>query len=935
MPASADKADTPAMRQYKRFKEQHPGCVLFFRMGDFYEMFYEDAELAHRTLGVTLTQRTQGIPMAGVPYHSVETYLRRMIQAGHRVAVCEQVEDAALAKGVVKRDVTRVVTPGTLTDEALLEESAQNPLAAVVFLGGGGGGGGGEDGERAALAWAELSTGSFRMCSVGVEELAGEVARIGPRELIYCETATAEPPPRVRSLLDAANCSGVGRPAWQFRHKEAVEALRTQFRVAKLTGLGIDENDPALPAAGAVLHYLLETQPGAKGADVGEDDATRPLSHLRPPQPLQRTDHLIIDENSLRSLEVDRTLRTGEVRGSLLGLFLHAPASRGLAPVTAMGKRLLRQWLCYPLRSRDAIEARQRVVQSICDESRFLDELRAALDLVQDVPRIAGRLGVGRATPRDLGALGRSAGAVRELERALSQRESTAAYHDRLVPLVDPLCELATQLGEACVDSPPAHMREGGLFRDGYDAALDEARSLQSDSHDWLARYQKRLIETSDLPSLKVGFNKVFGYYIELTRTHRDKAPADWVRKQTLKNAERFITDELKEFEGKVLTAESRAITREAELFDRLTRSAAGRVEALHAFADAAAELDVLASFAARAARHGYVRPELVDDPVLRVRDGRHPVLDELLGDRFVPNDVELGEGAKVESQSSKDEIRTNDSDPTLDVRPATLALITGPNMAGKSTYIRQAALITLLAHTGSFVPAAAARVGLTDRIFTRIGASDELHAGQSTFMVEMTETANLCRHATPRSLVILDEIGRGTSTLDGLSLAWAIAEHLAARGCRTLFATHYHELTSLAGQVASVMNLHVTVREWQDEIVFLHRIVPGASDRSYGVHVARLAGVPPEVVRRADEVLSQLAVSHDATTAAPAESKTFDESARTSKPRRPAPPPPELPLFAAADHPALAELRDLELGDLTPVQALETLQRLQERAQH
>ncbi len=892
--AAKPPGDTPAMRQFRQFKEQHPDCVLFFRMGDFYEMFHEDAKLAHRVLGVTLTQRTEGVPMAGVPYHAVEGYLRRMIQAGYRVAVCDQVEDPKDAKGVVKRDVTRVVTPGTLTDEALLEEGAENVLASVMF----------HEDDRVSLAWTELSTGAFAMTTLDAAAAGDELARLGPREVLFVETANNEPPPRVRRLLDAVGCVGTARPGWQFRLTEARQTLERQFQVAQLAGFGIADDDPAIGPAGAIVAYLLETQRTADGASA------RRLAHLQPPRRFTRDDHLVIDQTSLRSLEVEQTIRAGTVEGSVLGVFAKAPNH----PVTAMGKRLMRNWLCYPLTDLAAIEHRQHVVGACVDDSRFLDELREALGGVQDVQRIAGRIAVGRATPRDLVALGRSTGCAETLLGLLAALPTVAVYHDRLAAHTETLAALARRIGEACVESPPPHLREGGLIRDGHDKQLDEHRLLQRDSNAWLARYQKELSESTRIPSLKIGYNKVFGFYIELTAAHRDKAPQDWTRKQTLKNAERFITPALKEYEGKVLAAEQSAIAREQELFARLCAMVQEDLPALHAFAAVVAELDVLGAFARRAVRYRYVKPTVVEQPVLHIAAGRHPVLDELLGDQFVPNDVHLGP-REASGDAADQALEPSGAD-----SPATLAMITGPNMAGKSTYIRQTALIALLAHTGSFVPADEAVVGRCDRIFTRVGASDELHAGQSTFMVEMTETANLCHHATPHSLVILDEIGRGTSTLDGLSLAWAIAEHLALRRCRTLFATHYHEITQLSETYANITNLNVTVREWQDEIVFLHRIAPGSTDRSYGIHVAKIAGLPADVIGRANDVLSQLALSHNG----PGGGVTPG-----SMPP-PGPAPAQLSLFTEyIEHPALERLRTTDLNALSPMQAFDLLREI------
>ncbi len=911
--APTPNLNTPAMKQFTAFKEQHPGCVLFFRMGDFYEMFLDDAVLANKVMGVTLTQRSPGVPMAGVPHHAVEGYLRRMIQAGHRVAVCDQIEDPAQAKGIVKRAVTRVITPGTLTDETLLNDEDVNPLCAATPASGG----------RIALAWAELSTGSFSVAVLPPDQAAEELARIGPSELCYPETAEGQAPEPIAALPLAG--PRTARPGWSFRPADAAEALQRQYAVADLAGYGFNDADPdtadLLSAAGGLLHYLLETQQSDDGR----------LTHLRPPRRFARTAHLVVDPTSLASLEIERTLNAGDTHGSLLATLRSAGGRAACA--TAMGKRRLRDWLCYPLADRSAIEARQRVVQTLVDDPRFVDELGEALGGIHDVPRITARLAVGRALPRDLVGLGHSAARAAALRDVLADRPPLRDLHERLDALTAVLDDLAGRVTTACVDQAPAHLRDGGLFRDGHDEALDEYRGLQRDANAWLASYQQQLIEQTGVSSLKVGYNKVFGYYIELTAANRDKirdddpAFATWTRKQTLKNAERFITPELKTFETRVLSAGGKAIEREQDLFAGLCGHCAEKINDLQAFADVAADLDVLRGFALRAVRHRYVKPQLTDTPVLRATAARHPVLDELLGDQFVPNDVALGRGQGAEGPRGPS-VQSDDSHsapgPLGPLAPS-LQLLTGPNMAGKSTYIRTAALLALLAHTGSFVPAESATVGVCDRLFTRVGAHDELHAGRSTFMVEMTETANICHHATERSLVILDEIGRGTSTLDGLSLAWAITEHLAAVGARTLFATHYHELTALADRFANVGNLSVTVREWNDEIVFLHRIRPGATDRSYGIHVAKLAGLPAPVVARANELLEQLAVNHgNAATPGPPPG------------RKKAPPVDEpMPLFAAAaaDHPALATLRGLDLNALTPLAAFDALRALKEEA--
>jgi DNA mismatch repair protein MutS len=580
-------------------------------------------------------------------------------------------------------------------------------------------------------------------------------------------------------------------------------------------------------------------------------------------------------------------MRRGDTAGSLLSIFTRCQ--------TGMGKRLLRQWLCFPLRGREAIRGRQRAVRALLEDRPFAEALAEQLRGVQDVARIVGRIAMRRATPRDLVALGSSAGRLAAISELLEARPAFDDRAQRLSGLGSLLGPLGETIRTRCVDAPPAHLRDGGLFRDGVDPALDEARTLRRDATGWLAVYQKRLIDETAINSLKVGFNKVFGYYIEITHAHVDKVPPAFTRKQTLKNAERYITPELKTFEDKVTTAEATAIERERLLFEELCGLAAAEATALGQYADLVGELDVLACFAETAHRNVYACPEIVDEPIVDIRQGRHPVLDRTLGERFVPNDCVLGTGVQGE---------------------ATLALITGPNMAGKSTYIRQLALIALMTHAGSFVPAEAATIGLVDRIFTRIGAADELHAGRSTFMVEMTEAANILRNATDRSLVILDEIGRGTSTLDGLSLAWAITEALADCRARTLFATHYHELTALADDLANVTNLHVSVREWGEQIIFLYRILPGRTDRSYGIHVARIAGVPQETIDRASSLLETLAVQME----------------HAPKPGA-APPVDQLSLFTEyLEHPAVAALRDLNLDGLTPLEAFDVLRRLREQ---
>lgn len=932
-----DPRDTPAMRQYYRFKRLHPECVLFFRIGDFYEMFDDDAVKVSRALGLTLTQRTEGVPMCGVPYHQLENYLRKALEHGFRVAVCEQVQEAAEAKpgSIIERGVTRVLTPGTLVDDTLLAADSPSTLAAVCFLESG-------DDSGAACAAVDLSTGTFEVFEVpgggrAGASLADEFTRRRVTELLYVQTADGKPPARVQSVLDALTLSGTGQPSWHFRQDEAREALLKHFSVSTLEGFGLNADDPLVRPAGAIIRYLEATQlpESAAGAD---GQTRRTLRHLRPPRRENTDRYCTLDGTTLRSLEVLRTIRApsgtpgDESDGSLIGVFA---ASRTFAGCrTPMGRRLLREWLCRPLRDRAAIEGRQRCVGVLVDDRAMAAGLAAAMGGVQDIARISARLALGRATPRDVVALGRSLAQVRPVSEATRGTPAFAATHASVLRLETVLGPLAERVTSTCVESPPPHLREGGLFRDGVDAELDEARRLQRDAAGWMAEYQSRLIAEHALPSLKVGFNKIFGYYIELPAAQSKRAPDAFSRKQTLKNAERYITPELKEFENKVTTAEARALARETALFESLCADASAVIGAIAEFGDAVAELDVLSCFADKSQSRRWTCPEIVDDPALFVEQGRHPVLDERLGSNFVPNDLMLGSTKGGPAPHLR--ITTEAPSPSF----PSLALITGPNMAGKSTYIRTAALLTLLAHTGCFVPADRAVVGVTDRIFTRIGADDALHSGQSTFMVEMTETARILNHATPQSLIILDEIGRGTSTLDGLSLAWAIAESLANSresgignrssnptpdSPRTLFATHYHELTDLEDRLPGrVQNLHVTVREWGEEIVFLHRILPGRTDQSYGIHVAKLAGLPSATIARAREILETLAVHHNAPNQAGARPQASHAGTAT------APASGQLGLFTEyVHHPAVDSLREIKLEGLTPLQAFDALRQL------
>ena len=850
------------MQQYEDARRACPDALLLFRMGDFYEMFYDDAKTAARVLNLALTSRDKGenpVPMAGFPHHQLESYLAKLIAAGLRAAVCEQVEDPKKAVGLVRREVTRVVTRGTLTDDALLDPRQSNYLAAVA------------PGEPVGLAWVELSTGRFFAAAFPPSQLADQLARIAPSEVLLTDDG-APLPPHLAEQMTATR-----RPAWAFALKTAQETLAKHFGSATLEGFGFGQNpedNQAVRAAGAVLDYLTETQRTS-------------IDHIDRLLPYRVASALEIDEASRRSLEITRTIREGRREGSLLSVLDRT--------ITAMGSRLLAEWVAGPLVETQAIEQRLDAIAELVAEPALAAELREMLRRVYDVERLLARVTTGRTNPRDLGFLARTLRTLPALKAKMTARKSPALC--RIEGEIDLCGELRAKLESALVDDCPLSSRDGGFIKPEYSQELDALRDLTHGGKEWIARYQAREAERTGIANLKVGFNKVFGYYIEITNTHQQKAPDEYIRKQTVKNAERYITPELKEYEEKVLTADEKSKELEHALFQELREAVHASRRRLQGTAAALARIDVLAGLAELARERNYCRPRIVDQPVLSIVDGRHPVLDILEPEgTFVPNDAAAGPDSGM------------------------MFLITGPNMAGKSTYIRQIALIALLGQIGSFVPAREATIGLCDRIFARVGASDELSRGQSTFMVEMTETARILNTATTRSLVILDEIGRGTSTYDGISLAWSVAEHLHDRvGCRTFFATHYHELTDLARSLPRTRNLNVAVREWQDEVVFLHKIVEGAADKSYGIHVARLAGVPREVIERAKDILAQLEEEH----------LDGQGKAKIAKPAKRS--YVQLTLFGTADHPLLDEIRQLDLNATSPLEALKALARWQQ----
>jgi DNA mismatch repair protein MutS len=865
---------TPAMRQYWEQKRQAPDAILLFRMGDFYEMFYDDAVLGAKVLGITLTSRDGGrTPLAGIPHHALESYLSKLIAAGYKVAISEQIEDPKEAKGVVQRALVRIVTPGTLTDDGLLDGTRSNVLAAVCQHGG-----------ETGIASLELSTGQLYVQLCDEAQMLDELCRIDPAEVLLLEWQQVGRHPLEPEVRERVGAAVTYRPATDFNPHRAEKLLEEQFETRGLIGFGFEKIDASLQAAGALLAYARETQKAV-------------IRHLRPPKRRSSEEHLMLDQVTLRSLEVERTLRTGSRANSLL-----AAVDRTR---NAMGARMLRQWLCYPLRDVDTILRRQRLIGALRTEDGHRALVRGALREMGDLERMVGRLGVQRTNPRDLRALGDALcqlPALRDALRTLRTDES-----DTLAERLEGLDDLAHQLTAALKPDAPVTVREGGIFAAGHHAELDRLRAVGSDGQTWLADFQAREARRTGIPSLKVGFNKVFGFYIEITHTHRERVPPDYVRKQTLKNAERYITDELKRYESEVLSAESRANELEYQLFNELREAASAYIPRLQQAAAALAVVDVLAGWAELSLRDQFCQPEFVDAPVLEIDDGRHPVVAPALQGGFVPNDTNL---RAVSDQQSP---IPNPQSPI--VNRQALALITGPNMAGKSTYIRQVALLTLLAHCGCWVPAKRMRLGVVDRIFTRVGASDELARGQSTFMVEMLETANILHNATEHSLVILDEIGRGTSTYDGLALAWAITEFLAQRiGCRALFATHYHELTELGELLDGVFNLNVAVREYEDHVVFLHRIVPGSADRSYGLHVARLAGLPRDVMERANAVLNELEKTFTRESQRPVLAAVQRRRTR------------QLRLFEQPEETVVRQLRELPSEQIDPADALELI---------
>jgi DNA mismatch repair protein MutS len=861
--------DTPLMRQWREAKSRHPDALIFFRVGDFYEMFCEDAEEGARLLGLTLTSRNNGgaadVPLAGIPVKARNDYLQRLVRLGRRVAICEQMEDPSETRDIVRREVVETITPGAITSDSLLDERRNNWLVAMVE----------SDGGEVAIAAVDISTGEFLGTRVPADRMAAELARLEPPEILLPRAREGTQPP------DGAGCTY--RPDWWFDPEIAADELRRHFGLHTLDGLGFHEDDgPLIGALGALLAYVREVQPAS-------------AEGLRRPQVERPGEAMALDEMTRRNLELVLPLRSDAPAGTAATLIDVLDET-----ATAMGGRLLRRWLLRPLVAPEPIWRRQEAVAEMVDDPSLRRAVRAELKPIRDLERLAGKVGAGRVSPREMSALGASLDRLPDLVAAL--RGAVASRLAELRDGLDPLDDVRATLAAALADDAPAAVSEGGVIRTGYDGALDELRAVRDGARGFIAELQTRERERTGIGSLKVGFNRVFGYYLEVTRTHLDKVPEGYRRKQTLANAERYVTEELNEWEARVLGAEDQIAELEARLFGELRREVAATMPRLLETAGRVAELDVLAGLARLAERRNYVRPEVHSAFRIEIRAGRHPVVETMMPrEEFIPNDTVLDDDARV-------------------------MILTGPNMAGKSTLLRQVGLIQVLGQIGAFVPAASARLPICDRIFTRVGASDNLARGQSTFMVEMSETASILHNATDRSLVLLDEIGRGTATYDGVSIAWAVTEHLHERtGAKTIFATHYHELTQLADLLPALVNANVAVKESGDDIVFLRHLEPGAADRSYGIQVGRLAGLPPAVVDRAREILVELEGAHT----------QHGEGLGRRGANRPAStaPPDQLSFFAPAVHPVIERLRELDVEQMTPIEALNKLAELKKEA--
>ena len=863
---------TPMIKQYLSIKEQYPDAILFYRMGDFYEMFFEDAQLASRALEITLTSRNKNdefpVPMCGVPHRAARSYIARLINQGYKVAVCDQIEDPAKAKGLVKRDVVRVITPGMIVEDELLDERTNNFVLAVKS----------KDG-TIGIAFLDITTGSFRIAeSKDPEAIVEEIRRIGPREILLPESSQNEPDilPLTDEFSEVSH-SYLNDRAFEF--KRSYERLTDQFKTVTLEGFGCQNWKAGICAAGAVVFYIRETQ-------------KQKLEHLSRLETHRLDNYLMVDELSWQNLELSRNIRSGSLRGTLIGVIDRTS--------TAMGARLLAQWLRYPLIDSTEIGLRHDAVGEATDSIQIRRSIRGILKSIHDVERIGNKIVMGHANARDLVALRRSLQMLPDLWLLLTELNSALF---RPPEDLDHLQELADLIERAVREDAPPTLNEGGIIKSGYNKELDELVSISRDAKGWLAQLEVREKESTGINALKVRFNKVFGYYIEIPKSRSESAPAHYVRKQTLVNAERFITDELKTFEMKILGAEDKRATLEYEIFTEIRKEVVKSNPSIQTAARFLASLDSLINLAEIAAQNNYSRPDLTTDGCIWIEEGRHPVVEKMItAERFVPNTVKM------------------------DDRDNQVLIITGPNMAGKSTVLRQVALVVIMAQMGSFVPAARARISITDRIFTRVGALDNLSHGQSTFMVEMEETANILNNATEKSLVIMDEIGRGTSTFDGLSIAWAVAEFLHDlndTGVKTLFATHYHELTELARIKPRVKNFNIAVKEWNDEIIFLRKLVEGGTNRSYGIQVARLAGIPAGVIQRAKRILYKIEQGEYNSEGTPI---LINEDTPGEQG------PVQLELFSKAENKLIEALSKTDISTMTPLEALNFLNELKEK---
>ncbi|MFZ5518283.1 MAG: DNA mismatch repair protein MutS [Candidatus Zhuqueibacterota bacterium] len=860
---------TPLMEQYLAIKARHKNAILFYRMGDFYEMFYEDARVGAEVLGITLTSRAHGkaasVPLAGFPYHALDTYLTKMIKAGYRVAICEQVEDPKKAKKLVKRDVVEIVTPGTTFSEELLVSNRNNYLAAIFLKK-----------DVCGLAAADVTTGEFFVAESPRDKLREQVLALAPSEIIVAETQL----PYVQEHLGPLQETYISsREDWIFNRDYGYEILIEHFETASLKGFGCEDLDAGIAAAGAVLNYLKENQKNE-------------LRHINQLKRNYEADYMTVDPTTQKNLELIQSLSQRDNRGTLISVLDQTQ--------TAMGGRRLVNWVLRPLNKEEPIKMRLDAVEEFFQNDSMRNDVRILLRPIGDLERLISKIATMRANARDLIALKSALKLIPELRAKLSTAE--AAYAVKIQQNLHELSEVVAEIEKAIVDEPPLATTEGGLIRRGFDEELDHLREIAYSGKDWIARLQKTERERTGIPSLKVNYNKVFGYYIEVTNPHLAKVPDDYIRKQTLVNAERFITPQLKEYEEQVLGAQEKIVALEYELFDMVRNIAARHVREIQQNASLIGELDCLLNFSHIAFENNYTKPVITTTDEIKITDSRHPVVEKLLpaGETFVPNDVYLNNSSEQ------------------------ISIITGPNMAGKSTYLRQVGLVTLMAQIGSFVPAKSAQIGLVDKIFTRVGASDNLAGGESTFLMEMHETANILNNATPKSLILLDEIGRGTSTFDGLSIAWSVAEYLhnaSHVAAKTLFATHYHELTELALILPRVKNYNVAVKEWGDKVIFLRKIVPGGCDHSYGIQVAQLAGLPRLVITRAKEVLSNLEADELTPNDIPRLAR-HEENARKAKNS-------QLDFFAEQENKLREALSKIDIDSITPIEAMNKLYEL------